>query len=55
VNRPYYNEINLEPSYSNGHLYEQVYDDRNLHDEEEDSVVGTWENLKTQLQPEEEV
>jgi len=51
VNRPYYNEINLEPSYSNDHLYEQVYEDRNL-DQEEDGVVESWENLKQQLRGE---
>lgn len=39
MNRPYYEEIGLEPSYSNEHMLEQVYDDREL---EEDDEAMEW-------------
>lgn len=39
MNRPYYDEIDVEPSYSNEYLMEQVYDDREL---EEDDEAMNW-------------
>jgi len=47
VNRPYYDEIGVEPAYDNETLLEQVYDDRDL--DEEEGVVGTWQDLKDAL------
>ena len=35
MNRTYYEEVGIEPSYSNEHLMEQVYDDRELEDDDE--------------------
>lgn len=44
MNRPYYEAIELEPCYSNDDLLEQVYDDRTLDEEPEESL--DWEILQ---------
>jgi len=44
MKQPYYEAIGLEPSYSNGDLLEQVYDDRDL--DETQSEELDWEILQ---------
>lgn len=38
MNHAYYEAIGLEPSYSNGDLLEQVYDDRQLDEDETEEL-----------------
>lgn len=44
MRQPYYDAIGVEPSYSNGDLLEQVYDDRQLNEEPETRL--DWEILE---------
>lgn len=47
MNRPYYDAIGLEPSYSNGDLLEQVYDDRELDETQGEEL--DWEILESEV------
>lgn len=44
MNRPYYEAIGIEPSYTNSDLLEQVYDDRELDEEPREEL--DWEILQ---------
>jgi len=52
MNKPYYQEIGLTPRYRTKDVLEDIYDDRQLEEDTDQGVVGTWENLKQQLEPE---
>lgn len=47
MHRPYFEEIGIEPVYTTEDLLEQVYDDRNL--EEEDENLD-WETTRQSLE-----
>ncbi len=46
--RPYYDEAGIDVYYDDDRLLENVYDDREL-DEDENEDVTTWQQLKQRL------